>query len=456
MWASKGFGCLISKGSLRSSPTQGTKLLFPSLEGGNFRLSSRRYPTRLFSTSQWRYIGVKDSTETAKSRKTKRIRPWHALFAALTLAGGYLLVDPPQRRKSLNDETFSPYKIITREQVSSTSFILTVQPSDEMSSIEAAELCKRAWNHGLWYVELKQPQLQIAREYTPIPPRYDGLSSSEAASPSSMRFFVRAINGGEMSTYLSRLSVGDVVHVRGPHFNPEIHKLLGLPGCANALFNHHDGTVTTHTDPDSPSKVVFLAGGTGIAPALQTINSLLNDVPTGAKPKITLLWANRKREEVQLPNGDASRGGWLDTFTRPFARNTVKPNTVDETLQGPSLIAQQLVEMRRIHGDCLQIQVLFDEEGFFIGEQHIKQLLGLGSPDTGRFVVRRDEGIPVGSQGDTYNLLLVSGPDGFIDTYAGPKVWRNGRQEQGPVGGVIGRIEARHPEAMNKWAILKL
>ena len=60
------------------------------------------------------------------------------------------------------------------------------------------------------------------------------------------------------------------------------------------------------------------------------------------------------------------------------------------------------------------------------------------------------------SCGSGKNLLFVSGPDGFIEYFAGAKRWANGMELQGPVGGILGRLKAQFPESMNDWLVLKL
>jgi hypothetical protein len=54
------------------------------------------------------------------------------------------------------------------------------------------------------------------------------------------------------------------------------------------------------------------------------------------------------------------------------------------------------------------------------------------------------------------NLFIVSGPDGFVSHYAGPKIWRGGKQTQGPVGGVVAEIQKSHPQIAKDWLVLKL
>jgi hypothetical protein len=52
------------------------------------------------------------------------------------------------------------------------------------------------------------------------------------------------------------------------------------------------------------------------------------------------------------------------------------------------------------------------------------------------------------------NLLMVSGPEGFINAFAGPKRWAEGKELQGPVGGMIRKLMG---ETLGRgWLVLKL
>jgi len=47
-------------------------------------------------------------------------------------------------------------------------------------------------------------------------------------------------------------------------------------------------------------------------------------------------------------------------------------------------------------------------------------------------------------------LLFISGPEGFVNHFAGPKRWEDGKEGQGVVAGVIGKMKLRD------WTIWKL
>ncbi|RPB16207.1 hypothetical protein P167DRAFT_596419, partial [Morchella conica CCBAS932] len=197
-------------------------------------------------------------------------------------------------------------------------------------------------------LQIKQPQLQIARSYTPLPPHDNG----------TIRLLIKKEPGGEMSRYLYSLPEGATVELRGPQID----------------------YAYTPRDLSGERKVVFIAGGTGIAPALQVASSLLGGE---GKERAEILWAVRRREETL--------GAMADEVARLVGR--VDPRGVGR----------------------LVVRVFVDGEGG-IGVRDVEAAVGGGA------------------------RVFVSGPEGFVGWIAGPKDFRDGREEQGPVGGMVGSV----------------
>ncbi|KAH6611333.1 Vacuolar amino acid transporter 3, partial [Trichoderma cornu-damae] len=320
----------------------------------------------------------------------------------------------------LNAESFVPYTITSREAISPTSFVFTVSPHSHNPSLPYLAPSTSSWRYPLWSVEFKQPQVQIARHYTPLPPR-----EGQDASDGSLRFYVRAIGGGEMSTYLSRLGVGRDVWLRGPHVGFHVTSRLG-----------------------SMSNVVFLAGGTGVVPAMQVAEAVLEQSP---EARVSLLWAVRKREELQHVDGPVRRPSWW----RLWLTSTRRPMELPHELQNPSPIARQLEAIKATYGDRLRIQVAIDEEQTQFRESDLQNAISSGhrrdlSPrravaapgcrlhDPSMLEMAPEFETPAAADGCECgagagkNLFMVSGSDGFIAHYAGPKRWLGGQQVQGP------------------------
>lgn len=196
-----------------------------------------------------------------------------------------------------------------------------------------------------------------------------------------------------MSNYLAGLPVGGTVELRGPHPGVELR--------------------------DDVKEVVFLAGGTSIAPALQVAHTLLRVRESKDElPKIHIIWANRRRD-------DCVGGG--HSLTGQINRTT-------------GTIVGELEDLRRKHPDNLKVDYLVDEEGQFLNQ---KRILALTRNDSklkyGTVTTRIDS-----------RLLFVSGPEGFVNFVAGPKIWEGGRETQGQIGGLMGKL------GMRDWKVWKL
>lgn len=389
--------------------------------------SPRQHSTRRYSTAP---------------QRPRQARGFAPIFVFGLLLGGtlYYLATPSRKSSTLNGATFIPYTIASREAISPTSVILTITPHHRDPSPPYLQPGTAVWRHPLWSVEFKQPEVQIARHYTPLPPL-----QGEDPADGRLRFYVRAVGGGEMSNYLSRLGVGRDVWLRGPHTGFDVLRRLG-----------------------SRRHVVFLAGGTGLVPGMQVAKAVLDG---SDETTVSLLWAVRKREEVQ------SRPAVPTSWWNLWAGRT--PAELPADLESPSHIALHLREMKAKYGDRLSVRVAVDEEGTQFRESDIQKALTAtssppsGSGSSGQGCIFHDKQLhekasefekpggvcqcPTSNAAQPgKNLFMISGPDGFISHYAGPKVWLGGALTQGPVGGAAARLQRRYPSLANDWLILKL
>lgn len=360
---------------------------------------------------------------------------------------------------TLNGTTFVPYTIVERVAMSSSSFVLTVSPGTPNPDPPYLLPSSNRWRHPLWSVEFKQPEVQISRHYTPLPPASISSAEVSAEREGQLRFYIRAIGEGEMSRYLNRLREGHTVWLRGPHVGFDLVRRLG-----------------------ASKSIVFLAGGTGVVPGMQAARVVLDGFEDS---KVSLLWAVRKREEIQRPaegkqkeEGGPSKQAWWD-FRTPKAA----PSELDVRMARPSPVAAQLASMKTQYGDRLSVQVVVDDENTVFDKEHIQNALyllssensivGGPSPDpTGSCQLHNQKMHEQASEFESdspvchcsptegvlpgKNLFVVSGPEGFVSHYAGAKVWAGGRQTQGPVGGVVDAIQKANPQLAQDWLILKL
>lgn len=297
--------------------------------------------------------------------------------------------EPSSDHTIFNPPRFTLFSIIDKQDVSPTSVILTVRPCKDESDDNTDPYTKN-WSQGTWSVEFKQPQLQVARSYTPLPPTPDMRNTSD------LRFLIRRERGGEVSNYLANLPVNATVELRGPH-----------PGV---------------NLPKDAADVVFLAGGTGIAPAMQVVYTLLEKRTDSHKPKIHIVWANRNRVDCT--------GGVSSSVTRKSRQRKTSSLRVQK-------VVQELEHMRSMHPDHLTIDYVVDEEGTFIDQKVIS-------------VATRKSSLDISRTSSTPNLLFVSGPEGFVNFLAGPKVWEDREEKQGRLGGLLGQT------GLVNWRVWKM
>jgi ferredoxin-NADP reductase len=313
---------------------------------------------------------------------------------------------------SLNPHTFTPYTLVDKQPVSSTSAIFTLRNAN---GVPDSQSVKEVEKRSVWSVQIKQPQLQIARAYTPLPHTADG--KREENAPQDMRLLIRQETGGEVSTYLHRLPEHSTIELRGPNAEFEL--------------------------PRNVKEVIFLAGGTGIAPAMQVAQALGRR--TGSKMHI--LWANRRREEcvggISDDRGSSkttqTRLGWWKSVLIGSSETAtlvaLSDDETNETTRNKGLIVQELDALKErstIGTKGLLVQYYVDEEKTFIQQEDIMKRMASTSQEKGS------------------KLIIVSGPDGFIEYWAGRKLWVDGREAQGPLGGVLRGMD------LGDWKVFKL
>ncbi|VUC24233.1 unnamed protein product [Clonostachys rosea] len=391
---------------------------------------------RLYSTTP-------SSIPRKKPRRSGRILAIGLVFGGILY---YYTTSPSSSKQTtLNSKTFVPYQITSREALSSSSFVISITPQNPDPNPPYLLPSSSGWRHPLWSVEFKQPEVQISRHYTPLPPS----PNSEEDKNGVLRFYIRAVGDGEMSNYLSRLRVGQDVWLRGPHVGFDLVNRLG-----------------------ASKSIVFLAGGTGIVPGMQAAQVALDGYQDTS---VSLLWAVRKRQEVQAAAPSSTGPCWWE-----FWKSGREPTELGVDVRDPGPVARQLAEMKARYGSRIDVQVVVDEEGSSFNLEHIRKALlqttegyqpsaSVTGPrcflhsqklheeasefesDSPRCSCAPTEGALPGK-----NLFIVSGPDGFVSHYAGSKVWQGGKHTQGPLGGIAAQIQSLEPRLASEWLVLKL
>lgn len=242
-------------------------------------------------------------------------------------------------------------------------------------------------------LSVKQPDIQIERSYSPLQGPHEIRAAGQAD------FVIKKYDQGEMGRYLHSKRPGqDLVEIRGYE---QTWDEKWMPSA-------RDGPL---------EEVVFIVGGTGVAPAYQLINSTLSKAaaatsPTSTStPKFRLLYAAASPSSfLLLPELKALQESHPDRLQIGLFVERDETPAADGLGLGRVL---GLGGQRSVGG--------FKATTGRIGQRDIANALSASSPDTPR------------------RAILVCGPNGMVDAIAGPRS-ADGRS-QGPLGGVLAKIE---------------
>jgi len=289
---------------------------------------------------------------------------------------------------------FVPFTLESKDAISPTAAIFNLRVK---AGLEGAYRPPERPVQGIWSVDIKQPQLQVAREYTPLPPMTDERGRPVEGEEGRMHLLIRQEFKGEVSSYLHRLPIGSTIEISQPKLQVQI--------------------------PEDVSDAVFIVGGTGITTALQALEVLLES-RRGRDVRVHVLWANRRREDCVGGVSDTRRGRSLsERWYAPLfsSRGTGK---VGETELGKSPIVDELKRLKGRHEGRLKIDYFVDEEGTFLDKEAINSALTYDTAK-GRAVVG------------------ISGPDGFMLNLSGEKR-RNKNEVTGPpMNGLLSDVKRK-------------
>lgn len=351
------------------------------------------------------------STSQSQPQPPKK-RLWLRLTILTVTAaavGAYIRSNEDTSGTILNPITFTRYKLVSKQPTSSTISIFHLQPTHPDSGENS--IYEDAWQKGIWSVQFKQPQLQIGRDYTPLPPP----PGEDTDDDGSLRFLIRRDPRGEVSGYIHRLKEGSTLEIRGPQIECEL--------------------------PPDIQDVLFIAGGTGIAPAFQAAETLFKRRKTEGNARMHILWANRRKEDCaggisDLATSSNQKGrSWWSILIGFYKPQPVAPPST--TAEEENLMVKELERLKSQYPGRITVDYFVDEENSFIGKDAILDFTGNST--------QVSESAKPGKK-----LILISGPEGFVNYFAGPKIWDHGEAVQGPVRGVLRQLH------LDGWTIWKL
>jgi NAD(P)H-flavin reductase len=396
---------------------------------------------RPFSTTRKIQQTTNDSPEGTGSTSERPRRSTIPRLLSLVLLSGavaYTTILLPSPKETLSPTSFTRFTILSRETVSPNSYILTLSPEKPSSSPDLPYSTPSSpWNTRLWAVEIRQPQLQIVRHYTPLPPRPDVPEDRK-----TLRLLIRTVPRGEVSNYLAKMPIGEAVDVR---LEESFYDFADEDSMRNATPESTETSISAKKSSPMDKKsqtrdVVLLAGGTGVATALQAIHALHSAHPSEENlPKITVFWSVRSRDDIQTsptPNQTSSPTSWF--FWTQKAKSSQQ---LTATLENPTEITRHLQSLQSsplsspLH-ENFKIYTTVDDEQTSVSYSTLKSAIKAHTPEITPHPKVTSEPLYTGSLGPqswhlfrtralqassspAQRILIASGPDGFVEKYAG-------------------------------------
>src|SRR5699024_7358108 len=123
---------------------------------------------------------------------------------------------------------------------------------------------------------------------------------------------------------------------------------------------------------------------------------------------------------------------WWSKLTAFYNSQPVDPPLSSETVEEKNAMVKELERLKSEYPGKVTVDYFVDEENSFIGKDSIMN-----------FTKGSDRNLE--NQQPGKKLIIISGPEGFVNYFAGPKIWDQGKQAQGPLRGVLRRLH------LNGW-----
>ncbi|VVT49268.1 uncharacterized protein SAPINGB_P002187 [Magnusiomyces paraingens] len=317
----------------------------------------------------------RDGGGKIKLPKPEESSPWKRHFPYIAAAAGVLWAlyaykyfvsgEKTGDTQALEPDKFTTFKITYKEDVAPDVQLIELSPRNYEEYRKVLKAKESLWNgKNLWSIDVKQPEIQVVRKYTPLPLYFmqGGLSSSSddpsKKQPALLKMIgkdedegrfvllVKKYNDGEVSRWLHKLPIGTLVDIRGPYvsyrfpFSPIDKEMPPRPPMEDLpsrmipedFPDEYAVSVKTKTKSEKPEEtqnkagfwnkivggsknleenkkqvfvspsgkqtplpenIAFFAGGTGIAPILQSL--LSQNPPRGF---VDVYYSVRSRNEV--------------------------------------------------------------------------------------------------------------------------------------------------------------
>lgn len=324
------------------------------------------------------------------SKKPLRIRTSRPFWvsagcAVFASAMSYWLLRQ-DRTSELSPTSFTSYRISYKKDIDPSHFIMELTPLQQ----QKVNMWSTMRSERLWSVEVKQPEIMVARSYTPLPLQVQKQTEQLKLIPDGQNaggkflLYLKQYDNGEVARWLHGLPEGHIVEIRGPFVEYELPIYEGEVSRTRDFFFKDDVKVEDKFKY-KPIDIAMFTAGTGIVSALQM---LLTEMPF--KGKMQLCYSCGSIEEL----------GPLKPFLFQLQRHGRIDLHIFESLKQPD------------------------------ATKRLKDILQIISTPT-----HYSGPLPFDSADNSFNpvLSLVCGPDRYLTSLAGPRI----NLAQGPIGGLL-------------------
>ncbi|EMG47996.1 CYC2 Cytochrome c mitochondrial import factor CYC2 [Candida maltosa Xu316] len=426
------------------------------------------------------YPGLPNQDEyTNHIKKQKTVTRWTRyvpkILTAIVVAWSgytyYVWMSDSEEGEDSNDllhpDEFHKFIVAHKEQIDDDHYLIELVPKFNRweYSHGTDPDGKTVWNGDrFWSVEVKQPDINVVRSYTPLPlyflqseytKRNETKPLLKVINPEidvydkngRMCLYVKRYKDGEVSRYITDRKVGDELELRGPKIEYKFpyHPLKKLH--QRPIFKDLPSKIEPDNTIESIKKennlpdvdnIVFYAAGTGIAPILQL---LLSNKPYMGHVDIHY----SARSEHELGQGLSRFLLFLDKLDRINITNHYdnQPKTVLSKKDviaptEPNFITPKTIDEKAKYKTAEDIERLRAQAELQNSQESVPGKIVQTPQDRGEFYETAIEqatktmSIPKKKP----SLAIVCGPEGFVGYVAGPKDLV--RDEQGEVKGLLG------------------
>lgn len=366
--------------------------------------------------------------------------------------------------KLLKPDEFSKFKITYKQDISKDLQLIELSPSFEMyrNSVLKNE---GIWNgKKLWSVDVKQPEIQVVRKYTPLPMYFmQGLGENPALlrllggkpddDEGRMVLLVKKYDSGEVSKWLHRQPVGSTVEIRGPYVGhrfpyspvdktPQRQPMEDLTSRLSVEPAHP-------ADLPPPENIAFFAAGTGIAPILQSLFS--KNPPRGL---VDVYYSVRTPEEIPFKRfilflektGRARFHYFVDSENRFIGPKDVPAPGERQYLGYQNDKVAQELELKKVMDQVRRGEIVdlpstnTDQVAAVSGSSTTTSVPAKTNSNETKEVVKYSNILEQAAAKAKIpqrpaSLAVVCGPPGYVDYVAG----KRDLSGRGPIGGLLGQ-----------------